>query len=536
MLHAYGLRSSVDGKNQLFQDITLHFASGTYGLMGPNGAGKSTLLRLLAGDLSPDAGRVEREASSLYLPQDSAFIDWASTFGPSLAPLVRSWWAAEEGRAADDDLQRLSAHWEALSHWPAIASRWQLPEDPWTLNGETLNGGQIQRLRLALVELFPSPILFLDEPTHHLDREGRAALFHLIETHPGLCLIVSHDRDLLRALDAVLHLEQGRLEWGHDGFDAFIASKAAAEERAVERFEHAESELNRLKRQAQRVKERQDQRSAQARKNKDKGGTPRIILGGMKRNAEKTSGRLVDRHGNRVDAQRERLEGEREAVVQRLELHVDWKGRGGHGRLLELKDLSLKHGERVLWAQGLSFEMKAGERWRLEGPNAAGKSSLLRLLAGQPLDYDGIFRSHARTTVFLDQELAILASARDLDEHWRDPLYTGDEAQRRTIAARLGLRGEAIHKPFTRMSGGERMRAALCLLACRREAPDLVLLDEPSNHLDLATQEALIETLLQLPSALLLVSHEEAFVQALGITQSLVCPQSAGQGALKALK
>ncbi len=504
----------------LFQNLDLTLRPGLQGIMGPNGSGKSTLLAIIAGSLKAEAGGVRSTGLMLWLPQIHHARDWPSVVGPSLWNLLEPWWDFESGRTDSELLSRLEPSWHWISKWTETASRWATHPRPWDLDVRTLSGGELQRLRLALVDLLPKDIILLDEPTLHLDLGARTCLQEMLDNFPGIMAVASHDHRLMEGAARILYLEGGRHTHYEGGFTAMHEEREAAELRIEESLALTIDQKAKEKRKAQRVRERQERRSHQADKSAPQQGLPQILLGARKRNAEKTSGRLQAAQDQRLASLQARESELRAQRILRVDLNFDLKAsiaKSGHW-LLDVRELHLDYEGRKLWAKPVTFALAQGETLWLKGANGTGKSSLLRALNSAQKHVPEL-QVWARDKIYLDQNLAHLDGGANLLQMWNESpsVYIEDESQRRTIAARFGLDAEKLNRRCSDLSGGERMRVALTLMSTQCHAPDLVLLDEPSNHLDLATQEALLASLKLLRVGIILVSHDLSFAEHLDI-------------------
>lgn len=514
--------ATPDG-HRLFSDLNLSLLAERCGLVGRNGVGKTTLLRLIAGQLAPPSGTVHVTGRIGLLRQDQELGERetiASLFAVTeqLAALV----AAESGQLAPEDWGDLD--WTLPSRLGAALARFGLPVTPETPLA-TLSGGQRTRAALAAL-LFAEPdILLLDEPTNHLDREGRGAVLDLLATWHKAALVVSHDRELLEHMDAIVELTSlGAQRYGGN-YTAYAEQKAVERAALAHDLAHAEKTLDQMEKRAQLAREKQDRRDAGGRRKAARGDIPKILLGGRRENAENSAAagsRLADRQIAEAAEARETARARVEIVtpltIALPPTHLP------RGRLvLEVADLALGYAADPPLFSGLSFRMTGPERLALVGPNGSGKSTLLGAIAGRLAPLGGSIRAGARIAL-LDQRLAdhhpeetVLAYLRRLNPDLDD----------RTSRARLAqfmFRADAALQPIATLSGGQRMRAGLAALCGGTQPPELLLLDEPTNHLDL---EALAELEMALQSyngALIAVSHDQRFLAALSPSRVLTLP------------
>lgn len=523
MLQAHSLAFAYPGEEPLFQNI--HFTLGLErcGLVGPNGSGKSTLLGILSGELTPMRGSLIRDLRPIhYVPQifDRLAEDRKSWLGPA-AKLLAIYASLESGSCRPEDWEYLDLHWPWLARIQAQVERWQVAHALDLSKAQELNQGTVQRLRLALAFASSDALLILDEPSNHLDQDARQILYEQMAEHRSGCLVSSHDRELLLHVDRILELTPEEMRAYGGDYRLYKEQKDFAEASRKATWEDSRRALKKAQRQAREVLEAQARKSRRAHQTREKTGLPKILLGARKRSAQNTEARLQKQHEEKVGTKAEDLRTAAANYWKKPELHVDLQGVKPATQRTLLSVRALNHrfapDTPLLWKEALNFEFYAGDRWAIRGRNGSGKSTLLHLLTGQTPPAEGSIHSRLRSYLVLDQELAILPAGISLMSLWEDPRYASDVSFKRTIAGRLGLGASLIAKPFEQLSGGQRMRAALVLCSIVIDKPELIVLDEPSNHLDLETLQCLTETLLALPCSLLVVSHDQHFLEELDL-------------------
>ena len=500
----------------LFHDLHETFDAATVGLIGPNGSGKSTLGRVLAGLQAPAAGRVERLGRIVHVEQHAApaqartLTDVAGLAAP-LGALRRL--AAGEARPGDFDL--IGERWDLDARWQAILDEAGLAAD---LAPAALSGGQ--RTLLALVGAFCSDadLLVLDEPGNHLDRANRTFLLDRMRAWRragrGL-LLVSHDRELLEHVERTLEVHERGLRRHGGGWTLVAARRDAELATAGVRLERARTERRQGAARLREQAERAAHKSARGARAKADGGLPRIVLNALPQRAERTDAARAVRHAR----ERQALQDDVGAAFATFDaLHqapafpqLDVAIAPGQ-TALACDALVARHGPR----RALSWRATGAARIAVTGPNGCGKSTLLRTLAGEIAPQSGSV--HTLPGALLDQHLALLDPKRSLLDQLRTRATAHDEGRLRQMLARAGLGPERILRPAADLSGGERMRGALLLAVLRVPAPLLLMLDEPTNHLDLAGVEALEAMLRSWPRALVVVSHDERFLEKIGLT------------------
>jgi ATPase subunit of ABC transporter with duplicated ATPase domains len=507
-----------DGRS-LFGDLGLTFGPVRTGLVGRNGVGKTTLLKLISGELRPRSGRVAVNGRVAVLRQSvqvGSDETVADLFGvaDALAVLRR----AERGEAPDDEL--FDADWTLESRMAVSLGRLGLDVPPDTPLG-TLSGGQRTRAGLAALVFAEPDFLLLDEPTNNLDRDGREAVIALLAGWRSGAVVVSHDRELLDTVDAIVELTTlGATRYGGN-WTAYRELKARELAAARRTLADAEKQIADAARTAQETVERQARRNGAGRRKGLKGGTPRIMLGIMKDCAEDTTG------GNARLAERQREQATEAAAAARAQIEVL------QPLTVTLPPTHLPAGRTVLRigeatvgyepgrpiARDLSFELIGPERVAVTGPNGSGKTTLLSLVTGRLTPWAGTVNV---TTAFalLDQQVSVLDPAPSIRDNFRRLNPQADELACRSALAKFMFRADAALQTVSTLSGGQLLRAGLaCVLGVA--PPPLLVLDEPTNHLDVDSIEAVEAGLRAYDGALLVVSHDETFLDAIGITRRI---------------
>lgn len=510
--------STPDGRPVL-SNLDLSFGTERTGLVGRNGVGKSTLLRLIAGDLRPQAGAVSLNGTLGVLRQ-AVQVDPTETvadlFGvtDALALLAR----AEHGEADAEALAR--ADWTLETRLATALGRLGLEMPPAT-SLSMLSGGQRTRLGLAALAFAEPDFILLDEPTNNLDRDGRRAVIDLLASWRTGAIVVSHDRELLETLDAIVELTSlGATRYGGN-FSHYRQRKALALAAARHDLADAEKRAAEVAERAQATAERQARRDSAGRAKRAKGDMPRIQLNKLRSSAENTGGdnaRLAERR--RVQALEDAAEARRKIeILQPLTLAVPSTELPAGKTVLQLDAVSAGyHADRPI-LHDLSFTISGPERIAVTGPNGSGKTTLLSVVTGRLAPLMGTVRLMVDFAV-LDQEIGLLDAASSIRDNFRRLNPEADETACRASLARFMFRADAALQAVGGLSGGQLLRAGLaCVLGVH--PPQLLILDEPTNNLDLESIAAVEAGLSAYDGALLVVSHDETFLEAIGITRRL---------------
>ncbi|WP_405959921.1 ATP-binding cassette domain-containing protein [Streptomyces sp. NBC_00024] len=504
----------------VFDDLQIAFGPGRTGLVGVNGSGKSTLLKLIAGELTPTDGTVRVAGEVGYLPQNVTLdtglkVDEALGIAAARSALH----AIEAGDVAEEHFTAVGDDWDVEER--ALATLGQLGLGHVDLDrtiGE-VSGGESVLLRLAALLLRRPDVLLLDEPTNNLDLYARRRLYDAVESWSGVMIVVSHDRELLDLVDQIADLHSGEVTWYGGNFSAYEEALAAEQEAAERMVRVAESDLKKQKRELVDAQVKLARRKRYGQKMFEQKREPKIVMGARKRAAQESAGKHRLLHEERLAGAKERLDEAVEAVRDEDEIRVELPYTAvPPGRtVLTLLDLELRYGARVRGG----FDLRGPERIALIGRNGAGKTTLLRTIAGELQPVSGETRAHVPMR-FLPQRLDALDDGLTVAENVARFAPDATNNRVRARLARFLFRGARADQPAATLSGGERFRAALAALMLAEPAPQLLMLDEPTNNLDMASVRQLTTALESYEGALIVASHDLPFLESLGITRWLL--------------
>ncbi|RKT07848.1 ATPase subunit of ABC transporter with duplicated ATPase domains [Streptomyces sp. 3211.6] len=504
----------------VFEGFQWTVGPGRTGLIGLNGCGKSTLLKLVAGALTPSGGQVSVAGTLGYLPQD-ATLDTALRVDEALGIRAArtALHAIEAGEATEANFAAVGDDWDVEERALAVLDQLGLAGIGLDRTVGELSGGECVLLRLAALLLARPDVLLLDEPTNNLDLRARRRLYAAVESWSGVMVLVSHDRELLERVDQIADLRDGEVRWYGGNFGDYEQMLAAEQESAERMVRVAEADVQRQKRELADAQLKLARRKRYAQKMYDTKREPKIVMNARKRAAQESAGKHRTMHAEKLADARERLDQAVEAVrdddVIRIELPATQVPPGR--RVLTLTDLRPAHGPGVAG----EWEVRGPERIALVGANGSGKTTLLRTIAGQLAPVSGEAVAHVPAR-FLPQRLDVLDDERSVVEN---VARFAPHASNNLIRARLAhflFRGGRADRAAGTLSGGERFRAALAALLLAEPAPQLLMLDEPTNSLDLASVRRLGESLESYEGALIVASHDVPFLESVGITRWLL--------------
>lgn len=540
----------------VFDGFQLAVGPGRTGLIGLNGSGKSTLLKLIAGELTPAGGTIQVSGAIGYLPQTVVFdtgvrVDEALGVAAARTALH----AIEAGDPSEEHFTAVGDDWDVEERARAALDQLGLGHIGLDRTIGEMSGGECVLLRLAALLLARPGVLLLDEPTNNLDLHARRRLYAAVASWSGVLVVVSHDRELLERVDQIAELREGEVRWYGGTYAAYEETLAREQEAAERMVRVAEADVQRQKRELADTRVALAKRARYGQKMNDNKREPRIVMGLRKRAAEESAGRQRVLHTEKLAEAKERLDEAVEAVRDDDEVRIDLPHTRVHPgqSVLSLRDVRLRYGGGARAGAdaadeaepgtgtgngaepgtgtgtgtgaepgtGVMLEIHGPERIALVGRNGAGKTTLLRTLAGDLEALSGEALTHVPLR-FLPQRLDVLDDTLTIVEN---VARFAPAATNNTIRARLArflFRGARAEQRAGTLSGGERFRASLAALLLAEPAPMLLMLDEPTNNLDMASVRRLTAALESYEGALIVASHDVPFLESIGITRWLL--------------
>ncbi|KVR13008.1 ABC transporter ATP-binding protein [Burkholderia ubonensis] len=521
-LHHVSFR--FDNGVTLFDSLDLTLDRTPTGIVGRNGIGKSMLAQLIAGQRAPSAGTIDRHAPVAYVAQqridaspDPRTVAQAAGLHAPLAALAR----LANGSAEPHDFDVIGERWD-------LADRLRAELDAAGLHGvqpatpvHALSGGQLARVALIGALLSGAGLLVLDEPTNHLDAPGRAWLRAALDGWRGGLVVVSHDRALLADVQRIVELSPHGLRVYGGNYAFYRAQRDAEQDAAQAALEHARTERGRVRRRLEQEHDTIQRHAAGSLRDaktanlssmakQSRKGAARNVMGQVRRHQHETKTTLDER----VQQAAARVDADAPVLVSLPGTEVSAR------RQLFTLDRVQPPWRMADDAGAITWSASGPVRIALTGPNGCGKSTLLRMLAGELSPHSGTCATHV-SAAYLDQRLALL----DPDSSIVEQLGLLDtplaEGELRSRLALLQLDAARATQPTRQLSGGERLKAALACALWRGTPAQLLLLDEPTNHLDLESVRAVEAALADFPGALVVASHDAAFLAALAPTHTM---------------
>ena len=501
MLSLSGITKAYGGRT-LFADVSLQVnRADRIGLVGPNGAGKSTLFSIILGTLEPDDGKLskERGASIGYLPQETAVvgdetvIEIATAITPDfikLRRIIKAWEAGHPvealhpGEIHDDAHDRFNelGGYRLEANARQILAGLSFRESDFDRPARELSGGWVMRAHLARLLVQEPDLLMLDEPTNHLDLEALLWFQGYLQSYPGAILVISHDREFLnRLVGSIVEIRQTKLLRYRGNYDEYLEQRAAYEEQMLAAYKNQQREIGQLMDFVNRFRAKAS-KAAQA----------------------QSKLKQVERM--------EKIEAPT-SDDRKVSFSFPQPQRSGQ-KVITLENIHQAYGDKVVY-RGMDFMAERDQRIVLVGPNGAGKSTLLKILAGviTPQSGERTLGHNVKAGYYSQNRVEMLDPSRTVFEEAADTPQRVTEQFIRTLLGCFLFQGDDVFKKVGVLSGGEKSRLALVKLLL--DPPNLLLMDEPTTHLDMASIDALAYALDQFQGTLIFISHDVYFIRAL---------------------
>ncbi len=522
MLILQSLSYSHPNKDELFNNISLSVnKQEKVSLVGHNGAGKSTLLRLLAGELQPAAGQIHIDTRPYYIPQVFGQFNHLTVAAAMRANKKRD--ALNEilkGNATADNFTTLDDDWTIEERCQSALGEWQLYDIGLDQPLSMLSGGQKTKIFLAGLSVHRPDIILMDEPSNHLDADGRQLLYHFVQTTQATLLVVSHDRTLLNLTTTTLELGPKGIKVYGGNYDFYAVQKAEELQSLHNDIKDREKALRQAREKERENIERQQKLDARGKNKQTQAGTARIMMNTLRNNAEKSTSKMKEAHAGKVSGISEELQQLRATVPERDKMRLDFDNSALHtGKILFAgKSINQVYNGHLLWRQGLTLEITSGERLAIMGTNGSGKTTLIKMILGDMTPATGEVQRAINKAVYIDQDYSLIN--KDCSVYEQAQLFNTTGLQEFEVKIRLDrflFKKSFWDKACNDLSGGERMRLMLCCLNIGNQAPDMIILDEPTNNLDIQNIEILTTAINEYRGTLVVISHDSRFVEELKI-------------------
>ncbi|WP_312334024.1 ABC-F family ATP-binding cassette domain-containing protein [Sphingobacterium sp.] len=511
-------------KDLLFENINLHVnAQEKIALIGHNGVGKSTLLRLIARELSPADGSILVSANTYYVPQVvGQFEDKTVAEALGINKKLDALHAILAGDASEENFNSLQDDWTLEERCKEAFEQWNLPDIALTQKMSSLSGGQKTKILLAGIQIHQSEFILLDEPSNHLDLDSKKFLYNWIQSTKSTLIIVSHDRTLLNLLDDMAEMTPLGIKRYGGNYSFYEAQKEGERHALQQDIHHKEKAIKIAKEKERETIERQNRLNNRGQKKQEKAGVARIMMNTLRNNAEKSTAKIKSVHQDKIGDIRSDLQELRGSQSALDEIKIDLgNSTFPTGKsMVKAENINFSYGSQQLWADHVDFQLFSGDRIALQGQNGSGKTTLVKLLLNQLTPEQGKIERQSFDAIYLDQTYSIISPHLSVYEQAQQ--FNTNALPEHEIKIRLNrfLFGkDDWDKPCALLSGGEKMRLILCCLTIQQQSPDLIILDEPTNNLDLQNIRILTRAIQLYKGTILVISHDEVFLKEIHVNK-----------------
>ena len=526
MLILQNISYTHPNKNLLFDNINLTVNNHEkIALIGNNGSGKSTLLKLISKELQPLDGQLFVDTKPYFVPQIFGQYNHL-TIGQALK-VENKLKALQEilnGNVTEENYSTLDDDWTIEERCNDALKYWQLTNLDLMQKMETLSGGQKTKVFLAGISIHQPELILLDEPSNHLDVAGRKLLYNFIQSTQNTLIIVSHDRKLLNLLGKVAELDKRGITIYGGNYDFYMEKKLIENNALNQDLQSKEKALRKAKEKERETLERQQKLDIRAQKGLGKAGLPKIVSNTWKNSAERSTAKIAGVHTEKIGGLKEELQELRSALpnIDKMKFGFDNSALHKGKTLIKADEINYSYKNHPLWKENLTFQITSGERLVLKGINGSGKTTLIKIILEKLEPQTGKIYRADNKAVYIDQDYSLIDNQLKVYEQAQQ--FNVSALQEHEIKIRLNrflFTKDDWDKSCSALSGGEKMRLILCCLTINNQSPDIIILDEPTNNLDIQNIEILTAAINEYQGTLIVVSHDETFLEQTKIEQTI---------------
>lgn len=526
MLILQNISYTHPSKDLLFSDINLTVNNHEKtALIGNNGVGKSTLLKIIASELQPSSGQINIDAEPYYVPQIfGQFNHLTIAQALRIEGKLNALKDILNGNTSEENFNLLNDDWTIEDRCKEALNFWQLDGLDLSQKMETLSGGQKTKVFLAGISIHQPELVLLDEPSNHLDVSGRQLLYSFIKSTKSTLIVVSHDRKLLNLLDTICELSKHGVKVYGGNYDFYKEQKQIENNALSQDIQSKEKELRKAKEKERETLERQQKLDSRGKGKQEKAGVARIMLNTLRNNAENSTSKMKSVHTEKIGSVSQELQELRSSLpdIDKMKFGFDNSALHKGKILFTANDLNFSYDTQPLWTENLNFKITSGERIALKGKNGSGKTTLIKLILGNIEPQTGKVYRADNKSVYIDQDYSLIDDKLKVYEQAEQ--FNTSALQEHEIKIRLNrflFTKEDWDKSCNALSGGEKMRLMLCCLTINNQSPDIIILDEPTNNLDIQNIEILTRAINEYRGTLIVVSHDETFLEQTNIERTI---------------
>jgi len=428
------------------------------------------------------------------------------------------------GHTTEENFNLLNDDWTIEERCHKALQYWKLDNLDLSQKMDALSGGQKTKVFLAGISIHQPELILLDEPSNHLDITSRQLLYDFVQNTKSTLILVSHDRKLLHSLDRICELSTHGIKVYGGNYDFYKEQKQIENNALSQDIQSKEKALRKAKEKERETVERQQKLDSRGKNKQEKSGVSRIMMNTLRNNAENSTSKLQSVHADKIGGLSQDLQTLRSALSDINKMKFGFDNSALHkGKILcTATALNYSYGNQLLWKNNLTFQITSGERIALKGTNGSGKTILINLILGNLDPQIGSIYRADNKSVYIDQDYSLLDNTLKVYEQAQQ--FNTSALQEHEVKIRLNrflFTKEDWDKSCIALSGGERMRLLLCCLTINNQSPDIIILDEPTNNLDIQNVEILTTSINEFQGTLIVVSHDETFLEQINIERMI---------------
>lgn len=522
-ISASGVSYKFPDSTTLFSNINFTFKEERSAIVGKNGVGKTTLLNLIQKKVPPSSGAILNGVFYEVLPQNlNSFdsLDVLEVLG--VKKTYTAYLNIISGNYTESCYNDLNNRWDIVNEIHQSLSTLGLDALEFDRSYTSLSGGEKVRLLFSKILLSKPDFFLLDEPTNNLDNETKEYIYNFIKSWKKGLIIISHDRTLLDLMDHIYELSAIGIKHYMGNYTFYSEKKELERLKLQQDIITANKKLKKVKNVRDESLKKHIKRAKRGEKNR--GSIPKIVADGWKGSSEKRFGSLNIQSQKRVEDAKKQYDQLTQKRESSLKIRVDLLGEVKHKNkiLVDAESINFKYSNKYLWEKDLSFEIRGQEKVRIVGRNGSGKSTLCRIITGELSSVNGRISVNLKRISILDQNVSCINEELTLLENIEQ--YAKADVPEHRLRIILGgflFYGNDVFKKAAVLSGGEKMRLAMaCNFSTESEA-GLLILDEPTNNLDLESIEQLTQSVKEYSGAMIIISHDDYFIRSIGIDRTI---------------
>lgn len=513
-------------RDLLFSDVNLTINNQEkIALIGNNGIGKSTLLKIIARELQPSGGQLNIEAEPYSVRQNFAqFNHLTIAQALQIEDKLNALKEIMNGNTSEENFNLLNDDWTVEDRCNETLNCWKLNDLDLSQKVEALSGGQKTKVFLAGISIHQPEFILLDEPSNHLDTEGRHLLYDFVQSTKSTLIVISHDRKLLNLLDTVCELSKNGIKVYGGNYNFYATQKQIENNALNQDIQSKEKALRKAREKERETIERQQKLDSRGKGKQEKAGVAKIMMNTLRNNAENSTSKLKSVHAEKIGGISQGLRELRSSLpdIDKMKFGFDNSALHKGKSLFTARNINFAYNTQQLWNENKTLQIVSGERIALKGKNGSGKTTLIKIILGEiELQTGTIYRAD-NNAVYIDQDYSLLDNKLSVYEQAQRFNTSGlQEHEIKTRLDRFLFTKDSWEKPCNALSGGEKMRLLLCCLTINSKSPDIIILDEPTNNLDIQNVEILTSAINEYLGTLIVVSHDEMFLEQVNIEREI---------------